>query len=108
MSCLKSSAVTGVPTGFHDLDMKTSGLQPGDMVIVAGRPSMGKTAFALNIAEHVALEAKLPVAIFSMEMPGTQLAMRLLSSVAKVDQQKVRTGRRNRATGMRWARRWRG
>ncbi|MEZ5617489.1 MAG: replicative DNA helicase [Rhodocyclaceae bacterium] len=66
--------------------MKTSGFQPGDMVIVAGRPSMGKTAFALNIAEHVALESKLPVAIFSMEMPGTQLAMRFLSSVGRLDQ----------------------
>ena len=83
------------------LDMKTSGLQPGDMVIVAGRPSMGKTAFALNIAEHVALEAKLPVAIFSMEMPGTQLAMRFLSSVGRLDQHRVRTGRLNDDEGQR-------
>jgi replicative DNA helicase len=89
------SDITGIPTGFHDLDMKTSGFQPGDMVIVAGRPSMGKTAFALNIAEHVALESKLPVAIFSMEMPGTQLAMRFLSSVGRLDQHRVRTGRLN-------------
>jgi replicative DNA helicase len=87
--------ITGVPTGFHDLDMKTSGLQPGDMVVVAGRPSMGKTAFALNIAEHVGVETRLPVAIFSLEMPGTQLAMRLLSSVGRLDQHRVRTGRLN-------------
>ncbi|MEO5861741.1 MAG: replicative DNA helicase [Burkholderiales bacterium] len=87
------SDITGVATGFADLDKRTSGLQPGDLVIVAGRPSMGKTAFALNIAEHVALEAKLPVAIFSMEMAGTQLAMRLLGSTGRVDQQKLRTGR---------------
>ena len=87
------SAVTGVSTGFTDLDEKTSGMHEGDLIIVAGRPSMGKTAFSLNIAEHVALSAGLPVFIFSMEMGGTQLAMRLLSSVAKVDQQKVRTGR---------------
>jgi replicative DNA helicase len=89
------SDITGIPTGFHDLDHKTSGLQPGDMVIVAGRPSMGKTAFALNMAEHVALEAGLPVAIFSMEMPGTQLAMRFLSSVGKLDAHRVRTGKLN-------------
>ncbi len=87
------SDITGVATGFADLDERTSGLQPGDLVIVAGRPSMGKTAFALNIAEHVALEAKLPVAIFSMEMSGTQLAMRLLGSTGRLDQHKLRTGR---------------
>jgi len=87
------SAVTGVSTGFTDLDEKTSGMHEGDLIIVAGRPSMGKTAFALNIAEHVALSAGLPVFVFSMEMGGAQLAMRLLSSVAKVDQQRVRTGR---------------
>jgi len=89
------SDITGIPTGFTDLDHKTSGLQPGDMVIVAGRPSMGKTAFALNMAEHVALVAGLPVAIFSMEMPGTQLAMRFLSSVGKLDAHRVRTGKLN-------------
>ena len=87
------SDVTGVATGFADLDERTSGLQPGDLVIVAGRPSMGKTAFALNIAEHVALDGKLPVAIFSMEMAGTQLAMRLLGSVGRLDQHKLRTGK---------------
>ncbi|MBK6974963.1 MAG: replicative DNA helicase [Sterolibacteriaceae bacterium] len=89
------SDVTGMPTGYTDLDQKTSGMQPGDMIIVAGRPSMGKTAFALNIAEHVAVEMGQPVAIFSMEMPGTQLAMRFLSSIGKLDQHRVRTGRLN-------------
>jgi len=91
------SDITGVPTGFVDLDRMTAGLQPGDLVIVAGRPSMGKTAFALNIAEHVALHptVKMPVAIFSMEMSASQLAMRMLSSMAKLDQTKLRTGRLN-------------
>lgn len=87
------SDITGIPTGFTDLDQKTSGLQPGDLVIVAGRPSMGKTAFSLNIAENVALESGLPVAVFSMEMSGTQLVMRMMGSVGKLDQHKVRTGR---------------
>jgi len=87
------SDVTGVPTGFVDLDEKTAGLQPGDLIIVAGRPSMGKTALALNVAEHVAVDNGLPVAIFSMEMSATQLAMRLLGSIARVDQHKMRTGR---------------
>ena len=91
------SDVTGVPSGFVDLDRKTAGLQPGDLIIVAGRPSMGKTAFALNIAEHVALHPSvgLPVAVFSMEMSASQLAMRMLSSMARVDQHKLRTGRLN-------------
>ena len=89
------SDVTGLPTGFTDLDEKTAGLQQGDLVIVAGRPSMGKTAFALNMAEHVAVNNGVPVAIFSMEMGATQLAMRLLGSIARVDQHKMRTGRLN-------------
>jgi replicative DNA helicase len=91
------SDVTGVPTGFTDLDIRTAGLQPGDLVIVAGRPSMGKTAFAINIAEHVAMHpsVSLPVAIFSMEMSSSQLAMRMLSSLGKVDAHKLRTGRLN-------------
>jgi replicative DNA helicase len=89
------SDVTGVPTGFLDLDERTAGLQPGELVIVAGRPSMGKTALALNFAEHVAVRNGIPVAIFSMEMGATQLAMRLLGSIAKVDQHKMRTGRLN-------------
>jgi replicative DNA helicase len=86
------NSVTGIPTGFVDLDERLAGLQKGDLVIVAGRPSMGKTAFALNIAEHVALDVRMPVAIFSMEMSGEQLVMRLIGSRAKVDQHKMRTG----------------
>jgi replicative DNA helicase len=85
--------VTGVPTGFIDLDKMTSGLQPGDLVIVAGRPSMGKTAFSVNIGENVAIEAGLPVAIFSMEMGGVQLAMRMLGSIGQLDQHRLRTGK---------------
>ncbi len=85
--------ITGVPTGFTDLDRMTSGLQPGDLVIVAGRPSMGKTAFSINIGETVAIESGLPVAVFSMEMGGAQLAMRMLGSVGRLDQQRLRTGR---------------
>jgi replicative DNA helicase len=89
------SDITGVPTGYDDLDAKTSGLQPGDLLIVAGRPSMGKTSFALNMAEHVAIEVGLPVAVFSMEMGGAQLAMRMLSSVGRLDAHRVRTGKLN-------------
>lgn len=85
--------VTGVATGFVDLDARTSGLQPGDLIIVAGRPSMGKTAFSMNIAEHVAVEVHKPVAVFSMEMGGTQLVMRMLGSVGRLDQHVLRTGR---------------
>ncbi len=84
--------ITGIATGFTDLDSLTSGLQRGDLVIVAGRPSMGKTSFAMNIAEYVAVEKQLPVAIFSMEMPGEQLAMRMLSSLGRIDSNRVRTG----------------
>ncbi|MBK7016828.1 MAG: replicative DNA helicase [Sulfuritalea sp.] len=87
------SDITGVATGFVDLDKMTSGLQPGDMIVVAGRPSMGKTAFAMNIAEHVGVDQRLPVAIFSLEMSGPQLATRFLSSVGRIDQSKLRTGR---------------
>jgi replicative DNA helicase len=85
--------ITGIPTGFVDLDGKTSGLQAGDLIIVAGRPSMGKTAFSLNIGEYVAIEEGLPVAVFSMEMAAQQLAMRMLGSVGKLDQHRLRTGR---------------
>ena len=87
------SDVTGIATGFTDLDRMTSGLQEGDLIVIAGRPSMGKTSLALNIAEHVSLVLKMPVAIFSMEMGATQLAMRLMGSVGRLDQQKIRTGR---------------
>ncbi|MCB5363963.1 replicative DNA helicase [Pusillimonas sp. CC-YST705] len=87
------SDVTGVPTGFADLDRMTSGLQPGDLVIVAGRPSMGKTSFSMNIGEHVAIEQGLPVAVFSMEMGAVQLAMRMVGSVGMLDQHRMRTGK---------------
>jgi len=89
------SDITGVPTGFIDLDRMTSGMQPGDLIIVAGRPSMGKTAFSINIGEHVALDSGLPVAVFSMEMGGAQLAMRMIGSIGRLDQQRLRTGRLN-------------
>lgn len=88
-----ASDVTGLATGFTDLDSMTSGLQPGELIIVAGRPSMGKTAFSINIAEHAALELNKSVAIFSMEMGGTQLAMRMIGSVGKLNQHSLRTGR---------------
>lgn len=84
--------VTGVPTGFVDLDQKTSGLQGGDLVIVAGRPSMGKTSFAMNLVEFAAINENLPVAVFSMEMPGTQLATRMLASLSRVNSTRLRTG----------------
>lgn len=87
------SDVTGIATGFTDLDRMTSGMQAGDLIIVAGRPSMGKTAFSINIAENVALDSKLAVAIFSMEMGAAQLAMRMIGSVGKLNQHDLRTGR---------------
>jgi replicative DNA helicase len=87
------SDVTGIPTGFVDLDSKTAGLQPGDLIIVAGRPSMGKTAFSINMGENIAIDSGLPVAIFSMEMGGAQLVMRMLGSIGRLDQHKIRTGR---------------
>lgn len=87
------SAITGLSTGFDELDEKTSGLQPSDLVIVAGRPSMGKTTFAMNIAEHAALTATHPVAVFSMEMPAEQLAMRMIASLGRVELQNLRTGK---------------
>jgi len=85
-------SVTGLSTGFIDLDKFTAGFHPGDMVIIAGRPSMGKTSFALNIAQHVGLDEKRPVAIFSLEMSKELLVQRLLCSEAQVDAQKVRRG----------------
>lgn len=89
------SDITGVPSGFADLDNRTSGFQAGDLIIVAGRPSMGKTAFSLNIGEYVAVEQGLPVAVFSMEMAATQLAMRMLGSIGRLDQHRLRTGKLN-------------
>ena len=85
--------VTGVPTGFYDLDRMTSGLQAGDLIVLAARPSMGKTALALNIAEHVALHEGLPVAVFSMEMGAGQLAVRMVGSIGRINQSHLRTGR---------------
>jgi replicative DNA helicase len=89
----KEGHITGASTGFADFDDLTSGLQPSDLIIVAGRPSMGKTTFAMNIAEHVAIKERLAVAVFSMEMPGEQLAMRMMSSLGRIDQHRVRTGK---------------
>ena len=88
-----TSDVTGVSTGFKDLDEKTSGLQRGDLIIVAGRPSMGKTTLSLNIAENVAIDIGLPVAVFSMEMSTKQLGVRLISSVGRIDQSRLRSGK---------------
>ncbi len=86
------AAITGLSTGFDELDEKTSGLQASDLIIVAGRPSMGKTTFAMNLAENAALTADAPVAVFSMEMPAEQLGMRMISSLGRVELQKLRTG----------------
>ena len=85
--------VTGVPTGFYDLDRMTAGFQAGDLIVLAARPSMGKTALAINIAEHVALHEGLPVAVFSMEMGAAQLAVRIVGSIGRIDQSHLRTGK---------------
>lgn len=87
------TAYTGVPTGFDDFDNMTSGLQKADLVIIAGRPSMGKTSFVMNLVENAAIKHKQPVAVFSMEMPGDQLVMRMMSSLGRIDSNKVRTGK---------------
>ncbi|WP_438970201.1 replicative DNA helicase [Methylophaga sp.] len=89
----KDSHITGLPTGFIDFDNDTTGLQPADLIIVAGRPSMGKTTFAMNIAENAAISSHQPVAVFSMEMPADALAMRMLSSLGRINQQNLRTGK---------------
>lgn len=89
----RDNPITGVATGYYEIDAMTSGLQPSDLVVIAGRPSMGKTALALNIAQHAAIKESLSVAIFSMEMPSEQLAMRMLSSLGRIDQHKIRTGK---------------
>ncbi|MDB5860064.1 MAG: dnaB, partial [Ramlibacter sp.] len=85
--------ITGVPTGFYDFDRMTSGLQAGDLIILAARPSMGKTSLAINIAEHVALNEGLPVAVFSMEMGASQLAVRIVGSIGRIDQTHLRSGK---------------
>ena len=84
--------VTGVRTGFYDLDRLTAGLQAGDLIVLAARPSMGKTALALNIGEHVAVKEGLPVVVFSMEMGASQLALRMVGSLGRIDQNHLRTG----------------
>lgn len=86
-------ALTGLPTGYKDLDEKTSGLQKADLIIVAGRPSMGKTSFAMNLAENALLLANKPVLVFSLEMPAESLIFRMLSSVGRIDQRRLRTGK---------------
>jgi replicative DNA helicase len=85
--------ITGIPTGYADLDSLTAGLQNSDLIIVAGRPAMGKTTFAMNVAEHAAIKHNVPVAVFSMEMSAVQLVMRLLSSLGQIDQTRLRTGK---------------
>ncbi len=90
---LGAEDVTGVRTGFYDVDRMTAVLQKGDLIVLASRPSMGKTAFALNIAEHVAVNEGLPVLVFSMEMGASQLALRLVGSLGRIDQQHLRTGK---------------
>jgi len=89
----KDDPITGIPTGFNEFDEKTAGLQAGDLIIVAGRPSMGKTSFAMNIAEYAAVKQCASVAIFSMEMPGEQLAMRMLASLGRIDSHRLRIGK---------------
>lgn len=86
-------SITGLATGLSDLDEMTSGLQPSDLVIVAGRPSMGKTALVMNMAEHACIQSNKPVLVFSMEMPGDSLAMRMMSSLGRIDQHRIRTGK---------------
>ncbi len=88
-----ANGLTGLSTGFVDLDEKTAGLQPGELIVVAGRPSMGKTAFAVNIAEFAAVESGLPVVVFSMEMSGAQLALRMLGSIGRIDQNRLQAGK---------------
>ena len=88
----RGTDVIGIPTGFKDLDKMTAGMQAGDLIIIAGRPSMGKTTFAMNIAEAVAIGAKLPVAIFSLEMPARALVLRMMSSLGSIDQSELRKG----------------
>ncbi len=89
----RDNHITGIPSGFDEFDEKTAGLQDGELIIVAGRPSMGKTSFAMNIVEYAALRNQSSVAIFSMEMPARSLTMRMLSSMGRIDQQRVRTGK---------------
>ena len=86
-------AITGISSGFSNFDQKTSGLQKSDLIIIAGRPSMGKTSFAMNLAENAAMGTDHAVAVFSMEMPGEQLALRMMSSLGRIDSHSLRTGK---------------
>ena len=88
----RKEVVTGVPSGFKELDKITAGFQPGDLIIIAGRPSMGKTALALDVCRHAAVFGKIPAAIFSLEMSKEQLGLRMLCSEARVDSSSARTG----------------
>ena len=97
MAAKHKGTVTGISTGFYDLDYKTSGLQPSDLILVAARPSMGKTAFVLNLAQYICVRNKVPTAIFSLEMSKDQLINRVLSMESKVDSQAMRTGNLNQA-----------
>jgi replicative DNA helicase len=94
--CNTGSDITGLSTGYVDLDRFTSGLQKSDLIVIAGRPSMGKTSFAMNLVEHAALSQNAPVLVFSMEMPAEQLVMRMLSSIGRINQTEVRTGKLDR------------
>ena len=89
----QDNPITGMSTGFNDFDERTSGLQPSDLIIVAGRPSMGKTTFAMNVAQDAAIKSGMPIAVFSLEMPAEQLVLRMMSSLGHIDQHKVRTGK---------------
>ena len=89
----KDDPITGLATGFSEFDEMTSGLQAGDLVIIAGRPSMGRTSFAMNVAQYAAVKQQAAVAVFSMEMPGEQIAMRMLSSLGRIDQHRLRIGK---------------
>ena len=93
--------VTGIPTGFIDLDYKTSGLQPSDFILIAARPSMGKTAFVLNLVDHIAVKKGLPCMVFSLEMSKEQLVNRMLAMESNVDSQKLRTGTLSDSDGTR-------
>jgi replicative DNA helicase len=88
----RKTQVTGVPTGFWELDQRTAGLQPSELIIIAGRPSMGKTSFALNVARNAAIDEQIPVGIFSLEMSKEQVVQRMLSAEAEVDSNRIRTG----------------
>ncbi len=90
-----TDGITGVPTDWADFDQMTAGLQAGDMIVVAGRPSMGKTTFAMNMVERVAMYTKRPVAVFSLEMPAEQLMMRMFASVGRIEQENIRSGQLN-------------